>query len=49
MGRGGTWVVMEYDVEQVLVPPGDVVLVFLVQWVQQVLPGQASRDHAVLE
>lgn len=48
--RGGsTWVVVEYDVEEVLVSPGDVVLVFLVQWVQQILPGQASRDHAVLK
>lgn len=48
--RGGsTWVVVEYDVEEVLVSPGDVVLVFLVQRVQQILPGQASRDHAVLK
>lgn len=44
-----TWVVVEDDVEEVLVAPGDVVLVLLVKRVQQILPGQASRDHAVLK
>lgn len=44
-----TWVVVEYDVQEVLVSPGDVVLVLLVKRVQQLLPGQASRDHAVLK
>lgn len=44
-----TWVVVEDDVEEVLVSPGDVILVLLVKRVQQILPGQASRDHAVLE
>ena len=48
-GAESTWVVMENDVEEVLVSPGDVVLVLLVKRVQQILPGQARRDHAVLE
>lgn len=48
-GAESTWVVVEYDIEEVLVSPGDVVLVLLVKRVQQILPGQASRDHAVLK
>lgn len=30
--KDSTWVIVEDDVEEVLVPPGDVVLVFLVKW-----------------
>lgn len=44
-----TWVVVEYDVEEVLVSPGDVVLVLLIERMQKILPGQAAGDHAVLK
>lgn len=40
---------MENNVEEVLVPPCDVILVFLVERMEQVLPRQAVSDHAVLE
>lgn len=33
-----TWVVVEDDVEEVLVSPGDVVLVLLIKRVQEILP-----------
>jgi hypothetical protein len=33
-----TWVMMEYDVEQVLVSPGDVEFIFLEKWHQQLHP-----------
>lgn len=33
-----TWVMMEYDVEQVLVSPGDVEFIFLEKWHQQLRP-----------
>lgn len=44
-----TWVVMENNVEEVLVSPGDVVLVLLVEWMKKILPWQASGDHTVLK
>lgn len=40
---------MEYNVEEVLVSPGDVVLVFLVERMKEILPRQASWDHTVLK
>lgn len=40
---------MEYNVEEVLVSPGDVVLVLLVEWMKEILPRQASGDHTVLK
>lgn len=33
-----TWIVVEDDVEEVLVSPCDVVLVFLIEWVKQIFP-----------
>lgn len=44
-----TWVVVEDDIEEVLISPGDMVLVFLVEWMKKILPRQASRDHTVLK
>ena len=44
-----TWVVVEDDVEEILISPGDVVLVLLVERVKEVLPGEAIRDHAILK
>lgn len=49
MSMDCTWVVMEDDVEKVLISPGDVVLVLLIERVQKVLPRQAAGDHAVLK
>lgn len=43
------WVVVEDNVEQVLVSPGDVVLVLLIEWMQKILPGQATGDHTVFK
>lgn len=40
---------MEYDIQQVLVSPGDMILVLLIQRVQEILPGQPTRDHAILD
>lgn len=40
---------MKNNVEEVLVPPCDVILVFLVEWMKQVLPQQAASNHAVLQ
>ena len=33
-----TWVVVEDNVEEVLVSPGDVVLVLLIEWMKNILP-----------
>lgn len=43
-----TWVVVENDVEEILVPPCDVVLVLLVKGMEHVFPWQASGNHAIL-
>jgi hypothetical protein len=40
---------VEDDVEEILISPGDVVLVLLVERVKEVLPGEAIRDHAILK
>lgn len=33
-----TWVVVEDNVEEVLIPPGDVVLVLLIEGMEKILP-----------
>ena len=44
-----TWVVVEDNVEEVLISPSDVILVLLIEWMQKILPWQATGDHTVLK
>lgn len=43
------WIMMEYDVEKVLVPPCDIQLVLLEERHQDLLPAQASCSHVILD
>lgn len=44
-----TWVMVKYDVQQVLVAPGDVELVLLEKRHQDFLPAQCSCCHVILD
>ena len=48
MNLSQTWVVVEDDVEEVLVPPCDVEFVFLEERHQKLLPAQRNTGHVIL-
>lgn len=43
------WIMVEYDVKKVLVPPCNIQFVFLEEWQQDFLPTQSSCSHVILD
>lgn len=44
-----TWIMVEYDIKKVLVPPSDIKFIFLEERQQHFLPPQPSCSHVILE
>ena len=43
-----TWVMVEYDIKQILVTPGDVEFILLEEGHEHLIPPQWNRCHVVL-
>lgn len=44
-----TWIMVEYDIKKVLVPPSDIKFILVEEWQQNFLPPQPSCSHVILE